>query len=643
MSSRSSASLRGRLLITAGALVALLVAPTIAPGSATASSGADRAAAATSVSGVVTRADTGAPVEGVDVLLFGEAEVMPVTTAVDGRYTVSDVPDGEYRLRFVPPAGSDLAATFWRSSAGWEGADPLAVAAGMTVVADMSLPVGATLAGRVTRAVDGSPVPGVTVYADGDSGSATAETAADGRYVLRGLNAGAYILEFAPPIVDDQPPALAYEYWQDVRSPDLATPVDVPAGGRVEGIDASLDATGSISGRVTRATDRTPVAGATVHLRPEDHTLGFSTTSRADGSYTLAGAVPGRHFVEVWTEDERLLDVTWPDAIAGTGANGEAVTVSAGGDIPGIDVALPAAAVVTGTVRMRHRTWTAGGTVTLDAVSRGGARTSGVVEPDGRFRIGKVVPARYVASVQPTADASRAASQFFRRSDTRRGAAVLDLRAGRVRDGVDFSLRTGVDLSGTVTVGGELSQPVEVTAYRWSRRGWEAVATTSTWGEFSFADPPGDVAGHYLPAGRYALGFTSEGYCTEFSGDARTLRDAQSHRLRAGDDRTGITAHLQEECPLPALRAGTPVIWGAPVVGTVLRAKPGAWRPRPTTVAYQWALDGEPLAGATAARLRVTAEMRGHRLTVTVTGSRDGYSDTSRTSRAVVPVRGHRR
>ncbi len=543
MSSRSSGMRPGRLLITVGAIVALLVAPGIAPGQATAA-GPPRAEVVTTVTGVVTRADTGAPVEGVEVLLFGEAEVMPVTTAADGRYAVGDLPDGEYRLRFAPPAGSDLAATFWRSSAGWEDADPLAVGGGGTVVADMSLPIGATLSGIVTRAADGAPVPGVTVYADGDGGSGVAETGSDGRYSLVGLNAGAYVVEFAPPIIDDQPPALAYEYWQGVRSPDLATPVEVTAGGRVTGIDASLDDTGSISGRVARAGGGAPVAGATVHLRPADHTLGFSTTSRSDGTYTLAGVVPGSHFVEVWTEDARLLDVTWPDAIAGTGDEGEPVAVHAGDDIPGIDVVLPRAAVVAGTVRMKHRVWTAGGTVTLDAVSRGGVRTTGVVEPDGRFRIGKVIPARYVVSVQPTADASRAASQFFRRSDTRRGATVLDLRSGRVRDGVDFSLRKGVDMSGTVTVDGELTLPVEVTAYRWSGRGWEAMATTSTWGEFSFADPPGDVAGHYLPPGRYVLGFAADGYCTEYSGDARSLRDAQSFRVRAGHDESGLDAHL---------------------------------------------------------------------------------------------------
>lgn len=539
----------GRLLITAAAVAALLLSAGLAPGSATAAPGGPRAGAANAVVGIVTRADSGAPVAGVEVVLFGDAEVMPVTTAPDGRYAVADVPDGEYRLRFAPPAGSDLAATFWRASAGWEGADPVTVGGGATAVADMVLPVGARLSGMVTRAADGAPVPGVTVYADGDGGSAVAETGSDGRYSLVGLNAGAYIVEFAPPIIDDQPPALAYEYWQGVRSPELATPVEVTAGGRVTGIDASLDDTGSISGRVTRAAGGAPVAGATVHLRPADHTLGFSTTSRADGRYTLAGVVPGHHLVEVWTDDERLLDVTWPDAIAGTGDEGDSVSVSAGGVTAGIDVALPRAAVVTGAVRMKHRAWTAGGTVTLDAVSRGGVRTTGVVEPDGRFRIGKVIPARYVASVQPTADASRAASQFFRRSDTRRGATLLDLRAGRVRDGVDFSLRTGVDIRGTVTVDGELSLPVEVTAYRRTGRGWEAIATTSTWGGFSFADPPGDVEGHYLPAGRYALGFRADGYCTEFSGDARTLRDALSFRVRAGRDKTGADAHLQEECP----------------------------------------------------------------------------------------------
>lgn len=513
-------------------------------------------------------------------------------------------------------------------------------AAGVSPVARAATSGDATLSGVVTRAGDGSPVAGVTVYADGDGGAASAETDADGRYRLTGLGAGSYLVEFSPPIVDDQPPELAHEYWPGVRSPALATPVEVPTGGAVTGIDASLDRTGSISGRVTRAATGVPVAGATVHLQPEDHTMGFSTTSRADGTYTLAGVVPGRHYVEFWTEEERLLDLAWPDAVDRDDA--ETVTVASGADTPRIDVSLPGAAVVTGTVRMSGEAWTAGGTVALEPLSGEGMQHIGAIADDGTFRIGKVMPARYLASVRPAADSARAAGQYFRLAPGPSTATALDLRAGHQRSGVDFDLRQGVDISGSVGSREALSLPVEVTAYRWNGSAWDAVARTTTWDDYSFAHPPGDLEGQYLPAGRYTVGFSAEGFCGEFDQNAPTLSTARSFRIPAGKEAIGIDADLAAECPLPPLRAVTPEIVGDAVVGNTLRVKPGKWRPTPTITRFQWTLDDEPIAGATSSRLLLTADMESRKVAVIVTASRVGYGDTTRTSPPVGPVAGAR-
>lgn len=493
----------------------------------------------------------------------------------------------------------------------------------------------ASLSGTVTRAADGTPVAGVTVYADGDAGAATAETGADGRYTIAGLAAGAYILEFSPPIVDDRPPELAHEYWDGVRAPDLATPVEVPAGGAVSGIDASLEATGSISGVVTRAGNGHPVAGATVHFQPEDHTMGFSTTSGADGTYTLEGVVPGRHFVEFWTDDEGLLDVTWPDALDRGAA--EPVTVTAGAETPGIDAALPAAAIVSGVVRRDGATWTDGGTVMLDAVD-GGADASTVVGLDGAFRVGKVMPGRYVASVRPAVGAARGALQFYDRADAPSAATTLTLAGGTTRAGVDFDLRVGVDLSGTVTAEGELAAPVEVVAYVRVGSRWEEVARTSTWRDFSFADPPGDVEGVYLPPGRYAVGFFAEGHCPEYFDDVPSLADAHATDLAPGAEAWDVNADLSAECTLTPVRAGTPKVVGEPVVGETLVARPGTWHPRGVSFAYQWLMDGDHIAGATASRLELTPTMKGRRIAVAVTGTREGYAGTTVRSRSTAPV-----
>jgi hypothetical protein len=514
------------------------------------------------VSGTVTRADTAAPVAGVDVQLIGEDEYAPATTDADGRFRLEGVPAGDYRLRFEPPAGSDLAATFWRGAAGWEESDVVRVADGATVAADMVLPVGATLSGTVTRARDGAPVPGVTAWIDGDGGSTSAVTDADGRYRAAGLNAGTYIVEFSPPIVDDLPPELAHEYYRGVRSPDLATPVVVAAGANVEGIDAALEDTGSISGRVVRADSGDPISGAMVHFQPEDYTMGFSTRTAADGTYTLAGVVPGRHFVEFSTDDEDLLDAFWPDAVDWEGA--EPVAVEAGVDTPGIDAVLASAAVIAGEVRFGGTAWTAGGTVTLEPVAAPDAGVSHPLADDGTFRIGKLLPGEYFVSVQPTADDSRAASQYHPGAPTRAAAQPVALTGGALRAGIDFDLVRGVDITGTVSSEGELALPADIVAYRWSGTAWEEAGRTASWDAYSFAHPPGDVAGHYLPPGRYTIGFVAEGRCSQFWDGVPALADAASFELAAGDVERGIDATLRAECPAVVTPSETPAPTATP-------------------------------------------------------------------------------
>lgn len=75
-----------------------------------------------------------------------------------------------------------------------------------------------------------------------------------------------------------------------------------------------------------------------------------------------------------------------------------------------------------------------------------------------------------------------------------------------------------------------------------------------------------------------------------------------------------------------------PTIDGDPAIGATLLAVPGRWGPAPVTFTYQWLADGTPIAGATASNYVVAATDRGKQLSVTVTGSKDGYPSVSTTS-----------
>jgi hypothetical protein len=79
------------------------------------------------------------------------------------------------------------------------------------------------------------------------------------------------------------------------------------------------------------------------------------------------------------------------------------------------------------------------------------------------------------------------------------------------------------------------------------------------------------------------------------------------------------------------LVAGTPTIDGTPQVGVTLTGDAGEW-PSGTTFAYQWSVDGAPVAGATGLTFTPRAADVDLPVTFTVTGSRTGYEPATATS-----------
>lgn len=84
---------------------------------------------------------------------------------------------------------------------------------------------------------------------------------------------------------------------------------------------------------------------------------------------------------------------------------------------------------------------------------------------------------------------------------------------------------------------------------------------------------------------------------------------------------------------LPALTSvPEPLIEGAVEVGSTVRASTGTWAPDPVGLSYQWLRDGSPIAGAVAAEYLIVAVDIGARLSVRVTGSKEGFSNATVTS-----------
>ena len=107
--------------------------------------------------------------------------------------------------------------------------------------------------------------------------------------------------------------------------------------------------------------------------------------------------------------------------------------------------------------------------------------------------------------------------------------------------------------------------------------------------------------------------------------------------------KTGYTTTAKASASTVAVVAGTltaptPTITGTAKVGSVLTAHPGTWAPSPVTLTYQWKQNGIVISGATGATYTVAAGYVGKKITVTVTGTKTGYTTTAKTSISTATV-----
>lgn len=110
---------------------------------------------------------------------------------------------------------------------------------------------------------------------------------------------------------------------------------------------------------------------------------------------------------------------------------------------------------------------------------------------------------------------------------------------------------------------------------------------------------------------------------------------------------TGLKQHYTTtsttSAPTAAVAPGTftapqPTITGTAKVGRTLTVSRGTWSPTPSSVTYVWKADGVTISTRTTSKFVVPASARGKRLTVTVSGSRAGYTKKSVTSGATATV-----
>jgi hypothetical protein len=252
------------------------------------------------VSGTVTGPDGG--LAGITVELHGtagEGVVASTTTGSGGTYSFT-VDPGDYKVRFVDPAGDHL-TEWYDDEATHAAADAVTVTGSTTTTVDAELePATGAVGGTVSDA--GGPVEGIRIdlHAAGTQGSlGSTTTDGDGQYAFDAVLPGSYKVQFS-----DASAVHVGEWHDDAAGHASATAVTVTRDATAV-VDATLALTpGTVTGTVSGPDG--PLAGITVTASPG----GASTTTDSSGHYELDGLDPGTYTLAVddvaceWVGDE---------------------------------------------------------------------------------------------------------------------------------------------------------------------------------------------------------------------------------------------------------------------------------------------------------------------------------------------------
>lgn len=268
------------------------------------------------ISGTVTDAFGGFPLERIDVCALGAEESVErcEPTDANGEYTLTGLASGSYKVEFSPaeqcgspcPVQRDFLTQFYNDKASFAEAEPVPVTAGETTSGiDARLIEGGKISGVVTSAADGSSIEGIDVCAlpvgDGDYGGCES-TNASGEYTISGLPNGSYdVMFFASEVCKSTCPHQNYitQYYSGKPTRGDAEPVPVTTGNTTSAIDAQMVIGGQITGRVTNASSGDPIEGIEAcALRGSEEPVRACAATNANGEYTILALASGSYQVE---------------------------------------------------------------------------------------------------------------------------------------------------------------------------------------------------------------------------------------------------------------------------------------------------------------------------------------------------------
>lgn len=337
--------MRGLGGAVAALTVLLCMAMALMPPGALAATGA--------IEGTVTDAKTAEPIEGIEVCAWTLEEELggcDASTSSDGSYVIAGLDPDEYKVEFWP-RGLPYEFQFYEGTQSWSKAKPVLVESGKTTSGiDAELGPLAGIEGTVTRSSDGKPVEEVEVCAwpVAEGFGECAYTAADGSYLISGLEPGEYKVEFWPGFTGQN---LAYQFYKDRDRWFEADAVIVEPEETTLGIDAELHPGATISGTVSKAATGVPLEEIRVcSIDAPSGQLWICTWTEPNGSYELPFQSKGQYKVvfsvdlaewfgeEEFEENDGYPTQFWNNQTTLAAAN--VIPLATAQTVPGIDARL---------------------------------------------------------------------------------------------------------------------------------------------------------------------------------------------------------------------------------------------------------------------------------------------------------------
>jgi len=532
----------------------------------------------TTISGVVTSASTGKPMEAgeVEVCLSERVreefdgmapreETSGYCTEPNkaGEYQITGVTTSTDQIEFHPkPSDYEYENQYWNHVGVSTESTELHTTAGETITGiDAALEAKyGVITGTAIDIVSKAAIGEIWVCAQQVGGSQAercTKTDANGRYTITGLKSGEYTVEFY------SYPSTRYPvlYYGGEHARSEAQHVKVSAGVTTAEIDAELiepESAGShIRGVVSSASSGQPIAGIEVcayDAREEEGLFGQCATSESHGEYSISGLSSGEYLVEFSSPSGSGLNyVTQYYNGVASPEKATAVTVGPGTVDIGIDARMSEGGRIGGEVSDASTSASIQGISVCAYAKQSEAEIGACASTgqNGQYTIAGLPAGQYTVEFSsPSTGALDYVRQYFDGQSSAKTATLVPVTIGATSSGVNAAMHMGGRVTGRVRTAATGPLANALVCALTSSTEAAACALSNRNGEYAIAG---------VPTGGYVIGFdAAKTHTVQYYNDQTAYADAQTVEVTAGASTIGIDDTL--------LLPGEPVSSGPPPI-----------------------------------------------------------------------------